>query len=183
MLSGNTIVKLSNSPTETSGYLMFSTSSKNIFNSLVAPMGVLFLEIVFPILHLTTFNIVALLRFKKVIDNKRKVLNDPSGKSKRNKLSEKANHRFTRLIITLTFICILTRVFDMLTSILMRLKRSVDLLGPNGFLDSFLSNENNALLFLLKQTSFMLLFWSHALDGVLYFFYDKQMESLWNKKA
>jgi hypothetical protein len=176
LLSGNTIVKLSNSPTETNGYLMFSESSKNIINSLVAPMGVLFLEIVLPILHLTTFNIVALHRFKKVIDNKRKVLNDPSGKSKRNKLTEKANHRFTRLIITLSFICILTRVFDLLTAIFYRLRLK-------GFLDDFLSNENNALLFLLKQTSFMLLFWSHALDGVLYFFYDKQMESLWNKKA
>ena len=123
----------------------------------------MFIESLVPLVSLIVLNKISLSKFKRimwmvVLDNKR---------------ADRANNRFTKLIITLTFICIVTRSFDTVMSLSHRAVL---------FFRIDLTEDLNALLRLFRNVSYLLVFGSHACDGVLYYFYDKKMKSLFRRK-
>ena len=89
-----------------------------------------------------------------------------------NRRADQANNRFTKLTITLTFICIVARTFDTIIAIFNRLRLVY------GWI---LSDDLEALLKLVRAVSYFISFSAHALDGILYYFFDKKIKGLFIK--
>lgn len=155
------VVKTSDSPAETSGYWTFSEFGLTKHMKLYS-IFVLLLESLIPLISLIVMNSIAQLKFSEIMKKKRAIIsNDLRAK--------KASHRFTRLIITLTLISIITRAFDTSLAIFFRARLLTGMA---------VSIELNALVKLLRAAAFFLQFAGHALDGLLYFFFDSQLRSL-----
>ncbi len=121
----------------------------------------LLIESFFPLIILTILNMVTLLKFREVMKNKEQLV-----ASQQHQRVNKANNRFTKLIITLTFLSISTRSFDFSIEVVNRVYRT-NLLSY--------SDELFALSDLLRQIAYFLLFATHALDGLLFFVNDRQL--------
>jgi hypothetical protein len=80
----------------------------------------------------------------------------------------RANSRFTKLIITLTFLSICTKSLDFLSEVVIRASRT----NLVSFSEQFFSLSG-----LFMQITYFLVFVTHALDVVLYFFNDKQLRA------
>jgi len=125
----------------------------------------IFLESFIPIVVLFVLNAISLMRFLKLVRVSRNNRNEASYTN--------SKIQITRLIILLTFICFATRVFDFIIITTIRL---ISTLKMNQI------DEIVTLLYLLRAISFLLLFVAHALDGVLYYFYDRHLKSAVREK-
>ena len=128
----------------------------------------LLFETIIPLGVLITMSVISLRKFRKIMVRKRSIKND-----KKNFIIA-AEMNFTRLIIALTSICILTRTFDSIMAIYYREKL---------FFDIKFSETLDAMLYFIKHISTGLLFGAHSLDGLLYYSYDIQMKRLFDKKS
>ncbi len=158
---GIKVTKISNSPSETKAYWNYSNYS---FSTIATRLYLAFfvsVEVVVPLIILIVLNLIALFKFKKIIAAKRRIQSNNESKI------EKSEIRFTRLILMLTLICIITRTFDAITGVFSRFKF-------NGFVIA--SKEYDGITYIFKIVSLFFLFVSHALDGLLYFVYNKQMQ-------
>lgn len=167
---GVNIVKLTDSPVseaETKGYWALNEFGNTTLFKSYAVMALLF-EYLTPLPMLITLNILTVIKFKKVMANKIEVV----GRSSETQRAEKAMIRFTRLIITLTFINIVTRTLDSCITVFFRFKI---------FFNVKISDEVDAILDLARYVSLIPFFGAHALDGVLYYIYDKNMRSLFSR--
>lgn len=127
----------------------------------------IFLENIVPVVSLILLNTTFLVRLKTVKNGLRSNGNEAGFNS--------VKITTTKLIIFLTFICIVTRAFDLTVVITNRLRFS-----------SFFSptDEMVAAIKLLRSISYFLLVAAHALEGILYYCYDRSIWSasvpLWN---
>ena len=76
------------------------------------------------------------------------------------------------IAITLTFICVIARTFDATFAIFSRVRL---------FLEIVVSDELEALFGLFRGISFAVMFTEHALDGVLYYIFDKNMRTIFKR--
>ena len=127
----------------------------------------LLFETIIPLGVLITISVISLRKFRKLMISKRSISMDGS-------YIIAAEMNFTRLIIALTSICILTRTFDSIMAIYYREKL---------FFDIKFSETLDAMLYFIKHISTGLLFGAHSLDGLLYYSYDIQMKRLFDKKS
>jgi hypothetical protein len=155
---------MSNSKTETEGYWRLTDFGNSNFFKAYSVL-ILLLETIVPLVILLVFNIITLIKFKSIMSKKKRLTNT---KTK----AKKATIKFTKLILALTFICILARTFDNITAIFKRLKT---------FYYFQISDEFTALIDLNKQIAYALLFAVHALDGILYFIYDKEIKRVFHQ--
>ncbi len=125
----------------------------------------LLFETIIPLGVLITMSVISLRKFRKLMISKRSISMDGS-------YIIAAEMNFTRLIIALTSICILTRTFDSIMAIYYREKL---------FFDIKFSETLDAMLYFIKHISTGLLFGAHSLDGLLYYSYDIQMKRLFNQ--
>lgn len=79
---------------------------------------------------------------------------------------------FTRLILALSFICIVTRTFDTALSIINRVRV---VRGINT------SNEDDVLLRLIRRLSYLLIFAEHGLDVCIFYFSDSTFKAFCQK--
>lgn len=116
----------------------------------------IFLENIVPVVSLILLNTTFLVRLKTVKNGLRSNGNEAGFNS--------VKITTTKLIIFLTFICIVTRAFDLTVVITNRLRFS-----------SFFSptDEMVAAIKLLRSISYFLLVAAHALEGILYYCYDQ----------
>jgi len=157
--------KISDLPTETKGFWTFSNFGEtNIFRYYV--LILMLFETVIPITILAVFNLLSVHRFKKIMKEKIR-------RQQENKRAEKANIRFTKLIIALTFICIVIRSIDSCSAILYRMIL---------FFRINLTEDQSAVMYLVKHSLLALMFISHALDCSLYYMFDNQIKTLFKKK-
>jgi hypothetical protein len=144
------VKKISDMPTETKGFWTFNYFGQTSFFKYYSVILLLF-ETVIPITILTLFNVMSVHKFRKLMKQKMRIQQNKN----RIKKAEKANLRFTKLIIALTFICIVTRTIDSSSSIFLRMTLlfKIDL-----------TENQTALLNLVKIICMGLLFSAHALD-------------------
>ena len=157
------VYKSSDSPTETKGYWKLNEFGETKQFKLYAFI-ILILQTVIPLISLTVMNIIALVRFRK-IKTDISSLNTPDINDER--IQETIN-RYTKLIIILTFICVIARTFDATLSLYNRVRL---------FLGIVLSDDLEALSRLMRLVAYLLIFTEHALDGVLYYIFDKNMRA------
>ena len=153
-----TIWKASDSPSETQGYWTTSELTKNYFFNMYNVM-MFFLESIIPLVTLIALNIVVLFKFRKVMENKRRLL----GKGRR---TGGAINRFTRLILALSFICIITCSIDTATVALKRYYTVHSI--PQSY--QYIEDLNFARRFAL-----FLVFAEHGLDVLLYYCCDNNL--------
>ncbi len=153
---------MSDSPTETMGYWALTDFGKTSFWKLYSVI-IVFIEFILPVLTLCVINAISWAKLRDTLSTKTRI----TPKNERN--NQKANVRFTKIIIILTSICILTRFFDGVMAIFYRLKL---------FLELNLSDELTALTDLIKFVSLFLMYASHALDGLIYYFYDTNFKRI-----
>ena len=151
------ITKVSNSSTETMGYWTLNDIGKTLWFRLYSVI-ILFIEFVLPVLTLCFNNLISWVKFRNAIKRKKRI----KGKQDR-VIDREANIRFTKMILVLTLICIVTRFIDAVIAIFYRIKL---------FFELQFSDESTALLELFRVIGWFLLFTAHALDGLIYFFYD-----------
>lgn len=156
---GVQVVKSSDSPT--SGYWTLTEFGETSFFKIYSVL-IMLIESVIPLITLMVLNKISLAKFKIIMWM---VVQD-------NRRADQANNRFTKLILTLTFICIVTRSFDIAITIYNRAKL---------FFRIELTEDLNALLRLVRNVSYLLVFAAHALDGLLYYFSDKKMKSIFSR--
>ncbi len=161
-----TIRKVSDSPTETLGLWTLTDFGNTLFFK-VYSVCTLFLESILPLILLISLNTIVHTRFKKLMAKKSKALQKQSQKK-----AEKANNTFTRLIITLTFICIVSRTFDTSIDVFVRAKI---------FFHFPLSDELYAMAYFIRYVAIFVLLTSHALDGLLYYFFDRNFRALFSR--
>ena len=126
------------------------------------------LESVVPLVSLSVLSLASLFKFRKVMNEKKRltIIADTNElMTERMVHIDQASIRITKLIIALTLIQILTRLFDASTTILARLSITYD--EAKTLCDS--------LPMSLKKLSQFLLISVHSLDGVFYFVYDNQL--------
>lgn len=116
-------------------------------------------ETIIPTVALTIMNIISLVKFNRLIKLKR-LISANSGSA----YADKANMRFTRLIVALTFICIFARTFDLALAMLFRAKTFLGL--------SLVDDTTWMILSVLQKFALFSLFSAHALDAILYYHYD-----------
>ena len=157
-------IKASNRADETKGYWTLTEFGETTVFKCYSLILLVF-ETIIPLLILIILNVATLYTFNKLMTNKQR----RTSQSSDNRNALKANGRFTVLIIALTFICIVTRVFDSSSAIYYRV---------NLFFDVQLSDLQLALIICLKHIFLFLLFTAHSLDGLMYYIYDKKMSSI-----
>lgn len=111
-----------------------------------------------PTLLLILLNIISLVRFKMVTRRMR-----PTS------FLRCVEIQLVRLVLILTFICIFTRVFDLLTSFQSRFAI---------FLGIQSSNVMSSFELLLNQVANFCLFSAHALDGLFCYYYDRHLKQV-----
>ena len=163
------VVEVSDSPTD--NYFQIHLNPDLTQNRLVKlifqfyEIAIAFFEGIFPIMSLTVMNIISIRKFKRIMKDKRE-MSEGKGLMTEKRRFEKADIRFTKLIILLTFIQILTRLFDCIISILLRIK----------YIENIRIDVSDSLIFFLREVSSILLISAHSFDGVLYFLYDTQVK-------
>lgn len=124
------------------------------------------LEAILLVISLAVFNFISLFKFRKMMKEKRRLMATST------RHIDKAKIRFTKLILSLTSICIMCRLLDIAVSIfymtttLFEIKLSEDLIS---------------LIFLSHTISIFMLIVSHSLDGTFYFIYDRQLTRVLRK--
>lgn len=118
---------------------------------------------VIPILVLVILNTVSLIKFKRFMSKKRR-----NASIKRSRING-SEERFTRLILTLTFIGIINHFLEFFANTFYRLK----VLQVVEF-----SLEFAEIISVMKIFSLFCKFLEHALDTLLYFVYDTNLRSL-----
>lgn len=161
-----TVVKSSDSPTETKGYWKMTAFGETLFFQLYSVLALL-VETVIPLTTLIVFNTISLVKFRKIMEAKRQMQN-----GQKNKHAGEASERYTKLIIGLSFIAILVRSFDTVISIFYRIKI---------FYEIQFSPVMTSLLDLVYSLDFLLLTVTHSLDGIFYYIYDSQMRTLFRQ--
>lgn len=81
---------------------------------------------------------------------------------------------YTRLILALSFICIVTRTFDTAMSIFNRVRVVKGITA---------SNEVDALLRLIRRLSYLLIFAEHGLDVCMYYFSDSTFKGFFRRNS
>lgn len=170
------IRKLTDSPIETRGYWTKTDFGRtNIFKIYI--ILIYLFKGILPLVMLISFNLKSLLRFKTLLEtieggNNQCNVSMISFREDQNQdghmvAIKKLNTRFTRMVISLTFICILTRFFDVAVGsfFVQKIVFSVD------FINVFLEQ-------LLLALNVFVLITAHALDGLLYYYYDENMKGL-----
>ena len=107
------------------------------------------------IIMLLAFNIISLFKLKILIKTQRVTRNENHFKLIKIKI--------TRLIIFLTFICLVTRTLDFIISTILRVWRLLNKCNSD-------KKEIEASLLLLRTISFLLIILAHALDSIFYYF-------------
>lgn len=115
-----------------------------------------------PTISLIVLNILSLFKFKRVMKEKKKFSNE-------RRRIDKANVRFTRLVVSLGFICIVTRVFEAMAYTFDRVRFVFGV--------SFSQQATSLIDFLFEISSFLLIA-SYSLDTILYFVLDKQLRRI-----
>lgn len=110
-------------------------------------LAVLFLESLIPTILLFILNIISLIKFKMMLSRVTPSL-----------LMRHVEIKLVRLVLSLTFICIFTRMLDNLTEFFAR---------GLFVLEIQLSSEMESLRILSRQTAIFFLFGAHALDGIV----------------
>jgi hypothetical protein len=151
--------KVSDLPTETMGYWSQNEFGDTMFFRIYLPFLAVF-EAIIPLIVLIVLNTMTASRFKKVMSTKKQVHRNSSTTVKR---VNKANAKFTSMIISLMLVCIVTRLLDSVTDVYLRLKVT--------WLVS-LEIETDAIVQLVRYFALFLLQAAHALDGLLYFWFD-----------
>lgn len=159
-------MKLSNSPNETRGYWTLNEFGKTKFFGVYA-LVIILLEFVIPLAMLIVLNLKSLIIFRRMLGM---LANRRADQETRRFLD--FNTRFTKLVIILTFICILTRTFDMMVNLG---HRAVLLFFPDA------SDELVELFLFLRTVNFLVLITAHAFDGLFYYLYDAKMRNLLGK--
>ncbi len=113
LLGGARLTKASDWPTETNGFLSCNQASLNI----VIFLQLFALQITIPLVILTICNAIALVQLNFQIKEKIGMVRTNSQQR-----SDKANDGFTRLVIALATVCILSRLFDIGMTSLARLR-------------------------------------------------------------
>lgn len=162
------VVKLSNSPYETRGYWTLNEFGKTKFFGVYA-LVIILLEFVIPLAILIILNLKSLVIFRRMLGML--AINNRRADQEMRRFLD-FNTRFTKLVIILTFICIITRTFDLMVNLG---HRAVLLFFPDA------SEELVELFLFLRTVNFLVLITAHALDGLLYYLYDAQMRSLLGK--
>lgn len=120
---------------------------------------VLFIESILPILFLSTLNVVSVLKFKRLMAKK--------GHLTKNRTEGKlAEIRFTKMVLILTTICLLSRAMDFAVSSIYRLTIIED---------SIFSPTSIRLLLFLMSLIHLFLFSVQALDGLVYVMMDMNL--------
>ena len=153
-----TIAKVSDSPLETRGYWSPSELSKTRYFRIYALL-MLLMESPIPLVALIALNIAVLVKFRKIMANKRRL----RGGGQR---VDGAISRFTRLILALSLICIVTRSIDATIAVLRRLN-AADLIT--------LSDQYKTVLNFFSRVSIFLMLAEHGLDVLLYYRYDNNL--------
>ena len=153
---GVKVVKASDSPTETEGYWTLTEFGQT---GIFKIFGVVSLasESILPLISLIVMNTIALVKFRKI---KREIADNID-----ERIQDTLN-RYTKLIIILTFIVIITRTFDTTVATFRRIKMMIWIV---------VADDYEALLKLTRNIGYLLLFAEHALDGLLYYIFDKNM--------
>lgn len=162
------IVKLTDSPAENGGFWTLNDFGQCTPFKVYAIVTLL-LENVIPVVTLIVLNTITLLKFKRMIWT---VLADNRLTNLDASRFSDFNYRYTKLITALTFICIVTRLFDSYVDITNRMRL---------FCRLVLSDELDALVLFVRAIAFLQLFTVHSLDGILYFVYDKKLKNLFQE--
>lgn len=129
--------------------------------------SIFIIESLISVVTLLVLNIISVIRWK-IVKNVLRSTTHATGYTS-------SKMKATKLIILLTCVCIVTRALDCLVSILYRL-RVGSVIYP--------TEEQKVFLKLLKAISYFLLFAAHALDGILYYYYDRPLRdalaNLWD---
>lgn len=128
---------------------------KTIFFQLYA-FAVLFFESLIPTILLIILNIISLIKFKTMMSRVRPSL-----------LMRHVEIKLVRLVLSLTFICIFTRMLDNLTEFFAR---------GLFVLEIHLSTEMESLRILSRQTAIFFLFAAHALDIIVCYYHDRHLK-------
>ena len=151
--------KVSDLPTETMGYWSWNEFGNTMFFKICLPFLAVF-EAFIPLVVLIVLNSMTASRFKKFMSTKKQVHKNSSTSVER---ANKANTKFTRMIISLIIVCIVTRLLDAVTDVYMRIKGDrIDVLGV----------DTDVIIQLVRYFALFLLQAAHALDGLLYFWFD-----------
>ncbi len=149
------VVKSSNRTNETNGYLTTTEFGSTKFFQMYFIIVLLF-ESVIAVVILLVLNVISLVRLKNQLAV---VRNDVSYQT--------IKVQITKLIILLTFICVLTRTIDLAITIIVRLNMSA----------LNLTNESDFFLLLSRSVAYFQLLLAHAFDGVFYYSYDNLLKS------
>jgi len=120
-------------------------------------------ESAIPIITLLAFNITSLFKLKTLINTQRVTRNENHFKLVKIKI--------TRLIIFLTFICLVTRTLDFIISTILRVWGLLNKCNNE-------KKEIEASLLLLRTISFFLIIFAHALDSIFYYFGDSLLKAV-----
>lgn len=153
-------VKASNSTTETDGYWKLTDLGHTLFIRLFT-VAVLFLEGLIPTILLIILNTISLIQFKRVLS---RVTQTPFIRS--------VEINLVRMVLILTLICIISRSLEILTEFF---ARGVFVLKVK------LSREAESVRVVLKQIAFLCIFGAHALDGLVYYYYDRHLKQVARK--
>lgn len=130
-------------------------------------------EGILPLALLVCFNMKSLALFNQIVEKSDDLeMESFQVNSNQSNLEMKrftdVNNRFTRMVISLTFICILTRSSDVVAGIFFFARFCFQ---------EILSEYYSLEQFILAFGMFILIA-AHALDGLLYFYYDRHMNGL-----
>ncbi len=131
-----------------------------IFNSY--SIAIILFDTVIPIIIILILNLASIYKFKRRVRIHHNLT--------RKKLNEnKTENRYSKLVIILTTICIISRLLDLVTTILFR----SSVVNPSMFTDS----EVAIIIFSVNLTN-LFLFVIHAADGILYLVMDSNLSRL-----
>lgn len=131
----------------------------------VYSFAILIVETILPTFSLIILSIVSILKYKKIINNKKKVLKKSNARTPDNK--------FTKLIIYITIIYCLARFFDMLASLAHRVSKF------NWFAAT---TEIKLWMNFFRQLTYFLNFVAIVASGVILLVSDKNLRKLALKK-
>ena len=117
------------------------------------------LETVIPIGTILVLNVLSVVKFRKQTRIHRNL-------TRQQQNDNKVENRYTKLVIILTTICIISRFFDMATGLLYRLQ----------YLDPSMISKGQILLITFSMSlSNLVLFIIHGEDGLIYFKMDRNL--------
>lgn len=159
------VVKLSGSSNVTRGYWTLNYFGQSSLFKVYATSSLLFEGLV-PLIMITFLNKKTLTLFKEMV-KAMEYENTMSSLAVRR--IEAFKIRFTKMITALTFISISTRTIDVTVNITYRL---ILLWYPAIYV------EYAPLIMFFKNANFLIMFFAHSFDGLVYYIYDGHMKML-----